>query len=231
MVFCGSAKLAQAYTCSPISETVGFGEVSCYVGTPLGPFGPSSGSPEGPVVLPHFDPRLGQLQEVDLILQGAIDFTALITPEPTFPDQGQPCCQEFSVTANASVTFTAPSIVYAEGGTLIQDECCIGAPPFVGEFIVPIVPSGNGFQDYFGSDTAPFVGTGPLTFQVDPFVDASAGGASLSEITFLPDSFTGSGYLNYLFTPAAAPVPEPSMLFVIGAALGGLVIVRKRRQA
>jgi hypothetical protein len=118
-------------------------------------------------------------------------------------------------------TYTGVGGLGAEAAQMLVD--------FTGSLTIPALFAG-------GVVTAPFQFTGVFAYPQGPFfelTDLNLLGSGTASLTFSPWTvFPGAFVLDsarYEFD-AAAPVPEPASMLLIGAGVAGLAAVRRRRQ-
>lgn len=199
------------------------------------PFGPSPvASPTTSISLPKFDPALGTLTMVELILDaetsaGSIGF-----------DNEAGVGSDVTLGIGAEVTATAPSALTAVAVPLQTDDGTVdpdndGAADFIGSDAFEVVGGSGTDNDSDSSTAAPVLAAYTATFLGELFdtdIDSvaetflsSTGGFGPIDPT--PGVFEGTVEVIYTFTP----IPEPSTLVLAGCgllAMGWFGIRRKR---
>jgi hypothetical protein len=223
----GVASLAQADTCfftGPGLEQCG-GE----------DFG-TSAAPPFQFTLPQFNPQSGELQSVGIsfeleLVTGTVSFPYQV--DPSCANSSYPLCGFVSVGTTYNVAVSSGNFALLNLGNsngIFVDYCCApGNPNATAEWFDP--PSGiendsginSGALNYTGAQVSPFIGSGQLVFNIatSTSVIGSPGTASVDSLVYGAD-------ITYNFTPATTP--EPSLFFVTGAALLGLVLIRFRHR-
>jgi hypothetical protein len=175
------------------------------------PVGPSQQT----IQLPQFNPVLGTLTNADISVSGTIQYVLDVFNTGAGP---------FSVFVQDTLSFAGTPIMTGEvvSGTIPADRMVYNPPqtPLAfGPLVETIGPLSAGF----------LVGTGTVPFDLSlPAVSVSqvTGASVLNVLSFAAAS--GTVVVNYAFTPAVTPVPEPASVWLVGVAL--MALFRRRRK-
>lgn len=178
----------------------------------------SSSFTNGIVLLPQFDPALGNLASVNLAFGGYVNFWLNVN-NPTENDYFGP--YGLIVEVQASVSGTSLTATYGDASSSFG-----GLVP-AHSSVIQFVDWGNvgGWGVSFSSADMDFLtGTGYVTVSA-PTVTVGCGNPLLS-ISTISSSFSGDGAgFRYEYTP----VPEPSTFILVGFGAATLMIFRRRK--
>jgi hypothetical protein len=190
----------------------------------------------------QFDPQLGQLQSVNFTfdlfsVSGTASFVYPgVDPSCLAPNVPFGTCASLAVNAAYNITVSATDITplsFGNSNLIVTDYCCTVGPQ-TAAWTDPN-NGGNLFErqslEFSAAQASAFIGTGQLTYDIATSANSFDGGG---DDTFpgWPASVTLVDYefeVDYNFTPAATP--EPSLFYITGAALLGLIGMRFRRQS
>ena len=198
--------------------------------------------------MPQFNPELGQLQSVELTLgvleaAGSASFNYPGIPDECLNTPFLNDCASIPLTVAYTATISSgnlASLTFGDNEVLAVNYCCLAGPVTApwsdSQFSGGVTGLGSGILDYNAARAGPFIGNGQLTFDITTSVSDYNGnflynpfnpgfdGASASV-----DFVNYGQQVEYDFTPT--PTPEPSLFFVTGAGLLGLLAMRFRRKS
>ncbi|GEM_PF-2290006 len=200
-----------------------------------------------PLTFNRFNPALGTLTAVTIMLSSDYDVTVTITASNKTADDGAPH-DDFEITSFFAETTNAFGQKLT--GSLISDLLPTTTPTFSASCIIDTIggncnnsqpTNNNDFSDTAGlavpvssfSGAGTFDLTATLSSALAPRISPDNGTGFSDNATFtgtLTHHWSGDVTVEYTYDPAATAVPEPLSLYLLLSGLGGIALSRHRRR-